>query len=102
VHLIQLLLPTFDNSGEPFPRDVFDAVSHELTEKFGGLTVYMRAPAEGHWKFGPKELSRDDIVIYEVMAVDLDTVWWRGYRQRLESSFRQVQVIVRAHMIQLL
>jgi len=47
-------------------------VRKELTERFGGLTVYRRAPAEGVWKLTENHTSRDDIVIFEVMANELD------------------------------
>ena len=44
----------------------------------------------------------DDLVIYEVMADDLDRGWWRSYRAELEQRFRQEQLIVRAQEITLL
>jgi len=63
-------------------------VRKELTEQFGGLTVYRRAPAEGTWKLNENHTSSDDIVIFEVMAAELDEDWWRRYRKELESRFR--------------
>ena len=50
--------------------------------------------------YGPT--SKDEIVIYEVMAEDLDEKWWREYRRGLEKRFRQEQVIVRAQEVRLL
>ncbi len=75
MHLVQILLPTHDNSREPFSREDYRHVWQELTEKFGGITVYTRAPAEGHWKLNDNHTSRDDIVIVEVMASELDKSW---------------------------
>ncbi len=69
------LLPTHDNSREPFSREDYRHVWQELTEKFGGIMVYTRAPAEGHWKLNDNHTSRDDIVIVEVMASELDKSW---------------------------
>ena len=46
-HLIQILLPLFDNGGQPFPRSDYMRVRSELTERFGGLTAFTRTPAEG-------------------------------------------------------
>jgi hypothetical protein len=34
----------------------------ELTERFGGLTVHTRAPAEGLWKDESERTARDDVV----------------------------------------
>ena len=102
MHLIQVLLPLYDNDGQPLPRDLYRTVAAELTERFGGLTAHTRAPAEGLWKEGPATTARDDIVIYEVMADRLDRAWWRDYRSGLEARFRQEQVVVRAQAIELL
>jgi hypothetical protein len=102
MHLVQILLPIHDNAQEPFPREEYGRVRKELTERFGGLTVYTRAPAEGLWKQNENHTSMDDIVIFEVMAKELDTAWWKEYRQDLEARFRQNVVLVRAQQTQLL
>lgn len=95
MRLIQILLPVHDNEGVAFGRELHDVVRRELTDAFGGVTAYMRAPAAGLWDEG-SEVVRDDIVIYEVMAESLDDRWWRDYRTRLERRFRQDEVVVRA------
>ena len=102
MHLVQILLPLYDNAQDPQPPDEFRRVRKELTDKFGGLTVYTRAPAEGMWKLDDNNTSRDDIVIFEVIANDLDAVWWRDYRHELEGRFRQEVVVIRAQPTQLL
>ena len=45
MRLIQILLPTHDNDGQPFPHATFATVRRELTDAFGGVTAYTRAPA---------------------------------------------------------
>ncbi|BCJ90074.1 hypothetical protein IZ6_08090 [Terrihabitans soli] len=100
-HLVQLLLPTRDNEGEGFPSEAFEQVSRELTERFGGVTAYSRAPAEGRWK-QDAGTGHDDIVVVEVMDENLDRAWWSSYRAELEKRFRQDVVIVRAQPIELL
>jgi hypothetical protein len=102
MHLVQILLPLYDNEQNPQPGDVFRRVRSELTERFGGLTVYTRAPAEGMWKLNDNHTSRDDIVIFEVMASELDAAWWRTYRHELEARFRQDVVVIRAQQTRLL
>lgn len=102
MHLVQILLPIHDNSQKPFPREDYGRVRQELTERFGGLTVYTRAPAEGLWKQNDIHTSMDDIVVFEVMASDLDASWWREYRHELEARFRQNVIVIRAHETRLL
>ena len=102
MHLIQLLLPLYDNNGERFPRRSYTQVRDELVERFGGLTVYTRAPASGLWQESEGHTAHDDIVIYEVMAEQLDPLWWSRYRQQLEVRFQQQSIVARASQIQLL
>lgn len=102
MHLVQLLLPLYDNDGVAIPGAVFREVREELTTRFGGLTAYTRAPAEGLWKDETAQTTQDQIVIYEVMAEELDVDWWRTYRQQLERRFRQETLVVRAQRLQLL
>ncbi len=101
-HLIQILLPLYANDGTPFPPADYARVRDELTEQFGGITAYLRSPAEGLWRDTPTHAVRDDIVIYEVMSDDLDRAWWRTYREELTKRFRQEMLIVRVSHIQLL
>ncbi|NNM72739.1 hypothetical protein [Enterovirga aerilata] len=101
MHLIQILLPLFDNEGRRFGPEPYRAIRDELSDRFGGLTAFSRAPAEGLWREGG-ESHRDDIVVYEVMAERLDEAWWRDYRVRLERLFRQEAIVVRAQTIRLL
>ena len=95
MRLIQILLPTRDNSGAEFPSSLFAEVRAELTDEWGGVTAYVRAPATGIWEEGER-VVRDDIIIYEVMAEVFEVDWWRAYRQRLETRFRQDEVVIRA------
>ncbi|HEX8279962.1 MAG TPA: hypothetical protein VF551_01185, partial [Chthoniobacterales bacterium] len=102
MHLVQILLPVYDNDQNPQSHEAFRNVRRELTERFGGLTVYTRAPAEGMWKLNDNHTTRDDIVIFEVMATVLDPAWWHEYRHDLEERFRQDVIVVRAQEIRLL
>ena len=93
--LVQILLPVYDNNGQRFPSDLYNEVRAKLTDMFGGLTAYTRAPAEGVWESGIT-LKRDDIVVVEVMVDSLDRTWWGAYRRNLERLFRQDQIVLRA------
>jgi hypothetical protein len=102
MHLVQLLLPLYDNEGRPQDPALFGAVRAELARRFGGLTAYTRAPAEGLWRDEGRGTQRDDIVVLEVMADVLDRIWWGEYRARLERDFRQEVVVVRSHPVETL
>ncbi|MDX6271784.1 MAG: hypothetical protein QOD28_3007 [Acidobacteriota bacterium] len=99
MYLIQLLLPLYDNEGESFAQEVYDRVRDELIKKFGGVTAFRSSPAEGIWKEGG-EISRDAIIIFEVMTGELAREWWTTYRAELETRFRQEKMIVRASRIE--
>ena len=96
MHLVQLLLPLYDNDRRPFPRAQFAAVRAELTERFGGVTAYIRAPAQGLWQDDDGDVERDDVAIHEVMVEELDRAWWAAYRERLRRAFGQEELVVRA------
>ena len=100
MHLVQLLLPLYDNEGNRQPEDLFRRVRTELTDQFGGMTAYSRAPARGLWQDGDTgTTNQDEIVVYEVMVDAIDRDWWRAFRERLERDFRQKEMIVRAQEI---
>jgi hypothetical protein len=101
MHLVQILLPVRDNDGKPFGPHPFEDIAWRLSKKFGGITAYNRAPAEGRWETSGKT-QHDDVLVVEVMVEALDKSWWRDFRSQLETTFRQSQVIVRAQTIELL
>jgi hypothetical protein len=101
-HLVQLLLPLYDNGGQPIDQQHFATTRQELVDRFGGLTAYSRAPAKGLWKEEGEGVQRDDIVVYEVMVDALDRAWWADYRARLAARFAQEALVVRAQAIELL
>jgi hypothetical protein len=98
-YLIQLLLPLADGDGRRFAAALHDEVAAELTGRFGGLTAYARAPAAGLWEERPGKTTRDDIVVYEVMAEALDAAWWAAYRETLQGRFAQDELVIRAQEI---
>lgn len=101
MHLVQILLPTTDNAGRRFRQEQFEALRQELTERFGGATVFSQVPAEGFWHDGEGTV-KDMMVIFEVMTGTLDEDWWRERRARLEEEFRQEVIVIRVQDIRLL
>ena len=96
MYLVQLLLPLYDNSGHRFPNARLREVADELTDRFGGVTAYLRSPAEGSWREGNGPVDKDEVVMFEVMVDHLDRDWWSRYRGVLERRFAQDELVVRA------
>ena len=70
--LIQLLLPLQDEDGTQFSAKLYDLLAQELTEMFGGVTNYARAPAAGRWK-GAQGTERDPAPLpaYDILGLGL-------------------------------
>ena len=101
MHLVQLLIPIYDNDRRRFPDEDFRALREELVAQFGGLTAYTRSVAEGLWvDEGDHAATRDQIVVYEVMCDELDRAWWTRYRAELERRFRQDEIVIRAQTVE--
>ena len=100
-HLVEILLPLTDASGTDFPAAYYDDLVKELVATFGGVTSFLRAPAEGRWHDGGST-EHDDIVVLEVMAPIFDRTWWMAMKATLEHRFSQDEVIIRAHEVDVL
>jgi len=96
MYLVQLLLPLYDNDGKAFDKSMLDRVRNELTGRHGGVTAYRRSPAEGLWQEDDGQVTRDDVVIYEVMTEELDRAGWKLYAHELAARFRQQEMMIRA------
>jgi len=100
-YLVQILLPLRDNAGASFGREDFEKVAAELTEKFGGATAFVQAPAKGLWE-SEGGTQRDEVIIIETMADYIDPSWWTRYRAELERRFRQESIVIRSQAIRTL
>jgi hypothetical protein len=98
MHLIEIFLPLHDNRGAPFATCQFAEVRRRLTEQFGGLTAFTRAPAKGTEKERNRE-RHEPMVVFEVMTDKLDENWWSTYRLQLEDSFKQDRILIRVSEI---
>jgi hypothetical protein len=99
MYLIQLLLPLHDNQKQSFPVEHFNTVRTELTRRFGGVTAFVRAPARGLWE-EDDEINRDDVVLFEIIAQELERDWWRAYRIQLQDIFKQKEVLIWATSVE--
>ena len=100
MHLVEILLPAADNFGRPFDPRHYDKLRDMLTRQFGGLTAFSRSPAQGFWRPGEEMTHVDDVLIFEVMADELDRDWWGALRTELEIALEQTEIVIRTHEIQ--
>ena len=101
MYLIEIFLPLCDNQGAPFEPSGFADIRSTLTEKFGGLTAFSRAPADGMEKERGRE-RHDALIVFEVMTDAPEHDWWSAYRQGLERRFRQDRILIRMSEVTLL
>ena len=89
--LVQILLPITKDSRS---SSVFENLAQELTGRFGGVTNYVRSPAEGRWKTANK-VEHDEIIVMEVMVDEIDRPYWLDLRGRLERELEQAEIVIR-------
>ncbi len=94
MNLIQLLLPVYKDEKEQFQSLKFAEIKKELTDQFGGITTYSHAPATGLWKENGNKTVIDAIITYEVVASQLDKAWWQTYKEQLQQTFAQEDLII--------
>ena len=97
-HLVQILLPKETGKGQPIDKEWFDGFLKELTDKFGGATSFLRAPGTGLWQSGGGT-EKDSIAVVEVMAEELDGLYWQSLRRMLERELYQEEIVIRAQEI---
>ncbi|WP_457584766.1 hypothetical protein [Ensifer canadensis] len=95
MYLIEILVPLPQGNA----RGPLERIRQELTATFGGVTMHVTAPAEGLWQ-SPGGVEQDRIVAVEVMAKDLERVWWVAYRQELEARLNQDEIVIRSSVIE--
>ena len=66
-----------------------------LAERFGGVTAYMRSPANGLWNDGVGGSRHDDVVLFEIMAETLEAPYWQTLKGKLADDFRQNDIVAR-------
>jgi hypothetical protein len=93
--VIEIFLPLRTPKGARARGPVFEALKGRLVERFGGVTVFARTPAEGLWR-DEGAVERDEIAVFEVMTNELDRNWWSALRRQLEGDLEQAEILIRA------
>jgi inorganic pyrophosphatase len=92
--LIHFPLPLYKQDGKKFPSNYYTTLHQKLVKKFGGLTVYSRSPAEGFWQADDKKVIKEDMLVHEVMASEVDELFWQKLKSSLMKKFEQQDVII--------
>jgi inorganic pyrophosphatase len=90
---LELFLPVSKNDGGNFPDSHYSDLEKELTERFGGVTIYSRGAVEGKWKAKGASTS-EPMVVYEVLLSELEKTYWTTLKKRLEKKFSQKEIMV--------
>ena len=69
-----------------------------MTDKFGGVTSFVRAPGQGLWDSGG-DVERDNIAVIEVMTDEIDLPFWQAFRRKLERELSQEEIVIRAQEV---
>ena len=96
VNVVEIFLPSVFPDGSFVPAAQLELVQQELVEQFGGVTAYNRAPAQGLWK-DAGQVQADTMVVMEVMTPTIERSWWKAFRKRMEDTFHQKEILIRAH-----
>ena len=91
--LIQILLPA---RSTPEGQAALAATRRELTERYGGVTAYVRAPARGAWVSPEGTEEHDDMIMVEVVTDAFDRTEWRTYARQLAVRFGEQEIHLRA------
>jgi inorganic pyrophosphatase len=99
---IELFIPLINPKGKPYNEEKYNRLNATLTKKFGGLTVYSRAPVEGLWKKSAHNTITDNMIIYEVMTSTIDRIFWNSFKKYVGKEFNQEEIVIRVTDILLL
>ncbi len=94
-HSVEIFVPLVAAADPAYLR----ALEQELLDRFGGVTSFARAPAQGRWTDGGTA-ETDELIIFQVMTAGLDRPWWAALRARLERDLEQKEVLIRAQPVE--
>ncbi len=98
----EILLPQRYNDGAPVEEEKFLQTWRELVNRFGGITIEL-SPIKGYWKSQDK-IYEDQLIR---LVLDVQDTWsnrrfMRTYKQTLKERFRQIDLWVTSHRIDVL
>ncbi len=89
------------NDGTDIEPEKFDQTAEELSDRFGGVTQDT-VPITGTWKYGGARY-RDSLLRIRVDTVDPRAEGFlREYKDVLKKRFRQIDIWITAHEIEII
>ncbi len=98
----EVLLPLRFNQGEAVPDELIADTLLELEQQFGAVSAETN-PIRGHWHH-EGQLFRDELVRVFVDVPDLPEhlEFFREFKERLKSRFRQIDIWMTTHLLDVL
>ena len=98
----EILLPRRFNDGQPVPEELIADTLLELEEHFGAVSCETQT-IQGLWRY-EEQLFRDDLVRVFVDAPDVpeSRQFFRDFKERAKSSFKQVDIWLTTYPIEVL
>ena len=95
----EILLPLQFNDGQPVPSEVIVDTMIELERRFRGLSCETQT-IHGFWEH-EGQLYRDDSVrvFVDVPDTPKNRQFFRGFKKKLKARFRQVDIWITNHRI---
>jgi hypothetical protein len=98
----EILLPLKFNDGQPVPRELIAETLLELEQRFGAVSCETQI-IHGIWRHQGQRF-RDDLVR---VHVDMENQpehreFFRGYKEQLKARFKQIDIWVTTHPIDVL
>ena len=98
----EILLPLVYNDGTEIEKEKFDQTNEELLSQFGAVT-FDSVIASGHWLY-KGVLYQDQLIRLRVDTRELKNArnFLKKYKQVLKKRFRQIDIWITAHDIEIL
>ena len=95
----EILLPLRFNDGSPVPDALIAEALVELRRKFGAVSSETQR-IEGQWQHAG-QVYRDDLmrVFVDVLDTPQNREFFRQFRERVRSRFRQISIWMTSHPI---
>lgn len=89
------------NDGSEIEPDKYDQTAEELCDRFGGITVDT-VQISGTWKYGGTRY-RDSLLRIRIDTIDKAApAFFKDYKEILKTRFRQIDIWITAHHLEII
>jgi hypothetical protein len=89
------------NDGTEIEPEKFDQTAEELSDHFGGITQDT-VRITGTWKYGGARYRDELLRIYIDTTNPTATDFLKAYKEQLKERFRQIDIWITAHEIEII